>query len=259
MLNLKRIGLLAAVPLVVMSQTGCFRTIEEGEHGFVVEFGKISGDLKGPGFHTYNTFTSDMKVFYTKQLIYDDHTDPLTKDQQRITINYATQYRLPPDKVMKAYKGYQGNVYDALLDPQIQESFRNIIARYKADEVIKNQEEIKNIVLADARKGLDDVVELVDIPIKTIKLPKSLEDAIEKKQVQEQESLAKQYELSKARQDAEIKVTVAKAEAEAIKIKSQALKQSPDYVELVKVEKWNGVSPKFISGNSKSSFIFPTE
>ena len=71
------------------------------------------------------------------------------------------------------------------------------------------------------------MVNVVDVPITHIDLPEILQQAIAQKQVMEQQSLQKQYELDKARKEAEITIANAEAQALSIKLQSDALQKSP--------------------------------
>lgn len=90
------------------------------------------------------------------------------------------------------------------------------------------------------------MIDLVDLPISNIDLTDELEHAIEQKQIKEQEALAKRYELDKAKKEAEITVVNAQAEAKAVQIKGQALKASPEVIQLEIAKKWNGKSPESV-------------
>ncbi len=56
-------------------------------------------------------------------------------------------------------------------------------------------------------------------------------------------------EIESARGVAESRLIVAKAEADAIQIKGQALRQNPSVIELSAIEKWNGQLPQ-ITGDA---------
>src|SRR5580700_10681090 len=72
---------------------------------------------------------------------------------------------------------------------------------------------------------------------------KAKQDA-ETSKMQLQQSIAEANKLvATARGDSAAKVINALADAEVIKLKQAALTSSPQYIELVRAEKWNGVYP----------------
>ncbi|NJK90644.1 MAG: hypothetical protein HC904_01705 [Blastochloris sp.] len=78
------------------------------------------------------------------------------------------------------------------------------------------------------------------------------------KQVTEQQALAKEYELQKARKEAEITLVNAQAEAQSVKIKGEALANSPRVVDLEIVKKWDGKAPQtVVTGQGGANVILP--
>lgn len=58
-----------------------------------------------------------------------------------------------------------------------------------------------------------------------------------------------------ARRDSTVKVMAAEAEAKAIRLKQDALKESPQYVELIKAQTWDGKLPVYMLGNGQGMFL----
>ena len=250
---MKKVRNLLAMTILLLGTTGCATTIDEGERGVRVELGKMNPNIVQPGFHFFNPFTEEILVYETRQIKEDGETVPLTKDQQDITLAYSVWYRVPEKNVTTLYSQYQGDPYHNLIEPQIQEAFRDVVAKYKAEEVIHNVEVVKAQAVDSVRKGVGDVVTVVDIPIRDINLPKSLAMAIESKQVMEQSALKKSYELDKEIKEAEITITRATAEAKAIKMQAEALRTSPELikykmvdVEMERAKKWDGKMPETV-------------
>ena len=76
------------------------------------------------------------------------------------------------------------------------------------------------------------------------------ERAIEKKVVAEQEALEEANRTKQVAQKAEQQVVSAKAEAESMRIRANALAQNPKLVSYEAVQKWNGVLPTVMAGDS---------
>ena len=104
--------------------------------------------------------------------------------------------------------------------------------------------------------------------IRGVVLPKVINDTIEETKRREQEVLKQQAELQRFTTEQEQKVAQANAEYEAAKLEAQKIKeladaeaykvnvinkqleQSPNYIELKKVEQWNGVLPVYAGGDN---------
>jgi prohibitin 2 len=72
--------------------------------------------------------------------------------------------------------------------------------------------------------------------------------------VQEQEASKSKYLQQRAQIDADTAVIQAKGEAESIRIRGQALKENPAFVDLKIVDKWDGTTPLVIGGGDNLVF-----
>ncbi len=226
----------------VVALSGC-TIIEPGERGVKVSLGQLDRNLLSSGMQTYFPLTDRVITYSVKQETVSGQAEPLTADQQPITINYTVLYRIPESQVLTLYEKYAGNPYERLVAPQIQEAFRQVVSQYKADMATKNVNSIKNQVLDMVRQNVKGLVEVNDIPITHVGLPEVLQQAIAQKQVMEQQALQKSYELDKAKKEAEITVANAQAQAQAIALQSQALQKNPALIEYERVKRWDGVMP----------------
>lgn len=230
--------------LVVMSSflSAC-TVIQPGERAVKVSLGTMDRNLLSPGMQTYFPLTDSIHTFSVKQENATGQCEPLTADQQPISITFNVLYRIPEGQVLILYEKYAGNPYERLVAPQIQEAFRQVVSGYKADSATKNVNIIKNSVLGMVRENVKGLVEVVDIPITHVGLPEVLQQAIAQKQVMEQQALQKSYELDKARKEAEITIANAEAQARSIQLQSLALQKSPALIEYERVKKWDGQLP----------------
>jgi len=89
--------------------------------------------------------------------------------------------------------------------------------------------------------------------IRNIDLSKELERAIEAKMVAEQQANQARFTQIQTKVEAETAVIKAKGEAEAIKVRGEALKLNPAFLRLQIVERWNGKSPLVVPADSSSA------
>jgi len=159
---------------------------------------------------------------------------------------------------VQIYQGYAGDPFDSLIEPRVQEAMKEVTALDTAEEIVKNREQIKDKALASAREKVGSLLVIDDVVIQNIDLTKQLEDAIEAKMVQEQEADKAKFTQQKAQVEADTTVITAKGEAEAIKIRGEALKETPNYIQLQIVEKWDGKTPLVVgSGTSGVNMLLP--
>lgn len=253
-LTRKQVRILLASWLTVLV-SGC-TIVEPGEVGVKVSMGRLQDSLLTPGMQAFLPAVDSIHHYSIKQQTLQGKAIPLTADQQPITMEYKVLYNVPEGQVLKLYANYSGDPYTQLVDPQIQEAFRQVVSQYKADQATKNVNLIKNQVLSMTKENVKGLVNIVDIPITHVELPDVLQQAIAQKQVMEQQSLQKQYELDKAKKEAEITVANAEAQARSITLQTQALEKSPALIEYEKVKKWDGKLPDtFISGGAANTLF----
>lgn len=170
-----------------------------------------------------------------------------SSDLQQMTVRYSVFYRIPDNRVVELYQQYAGNPYQSLVEPRLQDSLKRSAALHRAEDAVKKRDVIRDDVLQALRTSVGDIIGIRDLAIVNIDLSNDLEAAIENKQVQEQQALAKTYELQKAQKDAEIAVVAATAEAKSVQIRGDALKSAPAVIELEIAKKWNGVAPLYVN------------
>jgi prohibitin 2 len=244
------------VALVLVFMFIAFTVIQPGERGVKISLGKMERNLLMPGMQFYFPITDQIVHYTIKQETVPGQAMPLTADQQPITIQYKVLYNIPEGEILTLYEKYSGDPFSKLVEPQIQEAFRQVVSQHKADSATKNVNSIKNQVLSMVRENVKGLVNVVDIPITHVDLPEVLQQAIAQKQVMEQQALQKFYELDKAKKEAEITVANAQAQAKSIQLQSDALSKSPSLIEYEKVKRWDGKLPNTVISGGSNGTIF---
>jgi prohibitin 2 len=99
-----------------------------------------------------------------------------------------------------------------------------------------------------------------DIVIRNIDLSAELEHAIEAKMVAEQQAAQARFTQLQTQVEAETAVIKARGEAEAMKVRGEALKLNPAFLRLQIVERWNGKSPLVVPAgvnNTGAALLLP--
>jgi prohibitin 2 len=236
--------LIAGVLVVLFISS--FHVVPPGHRGVSVTFGKVNPLVRNEGIAFKKPFIETIVDFSIRQSTVEGHAGAFSSDLQTVQVAFKALYRLPEHRVVELFQQFQGDPYLSLVEPRIQEELKQTTAIYRAEELVKNREKIKNEVLEKVRVSVGDLVTINDLAITNFDFTDELERAIEQKTIREQEALAKNFELDKARKDAEITVVNAEAEAQSVKIKGEALKSSPEVIALEIVKKWNGVTPQSV-------------
>lgn len=214
---------------------------DEREAAVITRFGKVK-DIKGAGWH-FKFPLIDGKIKYRTDVQSSiANADAATKDQQSVNISVQVNYRIDGENIDNLYRTVKDPTVlaESIIPPIIQESAKSVSAQYSAVGLIDNRDEVKIRLIGALQTRLDDYyVKVVTVNIEDLRFSKIFDQAIENKMVTQQEVEKKKQELEKAKLDKEI----ATEEAEATRIKGEALQQNPEYIELELIKKWDGKLP----------------
>jgi prohibitin 2 len=241
-------GALIIFAIVIMAAAGTY-VVQPGYRGVEVTMGKVSSAFKPEGFGFKSPFITTIYPISVRQQTKDDQAECFSSDLQQVVVDLRVLYRIPESSVVRLFQQYYGDPFDSLVEPRVQEALKEVAALQSAEQIVKNREQIKARALEIAQKKVGTFLIIEDIVIQNISLTKELESAIEAKMVQEQEAQKAQYFQQRAQIDADTSVIQAKGEAESIRIRGQALKDDPAFVDLKIVDKWDGIAPLVIGGH----------
>lgn len=238
---------------VIMASSGTY-VVHPGYRGVEVTMGKVSPVFKPEGFGMKSPLVTSIYPISVRQQTEEDKAECYSADLQQIQIDVRVLFRIPESSVVKLFQDYAGEPFESLVAPRVQEALKEVVALQTAEQTVKNREQIKTHALELARKKIGVLLVVEDIVIENITLTKELENAIEAKMVQEQEASKSKYVQQRAQIEADTAVIQAKGEAESIRIRGDALKQNPAFVDLRIVDKWDGLTPLVIGGGGNMIF-----
>jgi prohibitin 2 len=246
------IGVACIVGLILFF--GSWYIVPFGHRGVLLTLGKADVQFKREGFGLKLPIIQKVEPVSIRQISHEFTAECYSQDLQQLSVIVRVLFRLPETKVVELFVNYP-DVYSQVILPKTHEALKEITALRTAEQVVKTREEIKTIALDNLRKKLNGIVNIEDIVLVNIDLSEELERAIEQKMVQEQEAGRAKFSQQQSKTEAETAKIRAQGEADAIRIRSEALQQNQKIVDLMIVEKWNGVSP-LVVGNG-GNFILP--
>ncbi|HTJ77515.1 MAG TPA: prohibitin family protein [Rariglobus sp.] len=255
----KLIGAGIIILVIVIAASQSTYVVDPGFRGVQVTLGKVSDQFKPEGFGTKQPFISTIIPIPVRQLTRELPAECYSADLQQVNVQLRVLYRIPEASVVRIYKEYSGDPFDSLIAPRVQEALKEVTAMQSAEQIVKQRENIKVKALAATREKIGAILDVEDLVLENITLSKELENAIESKMVQEQEAAKARFTQQKAQIEADTAIIKAKGEAEAIRIRGEALKDTPGLIQLQIVEKWDGKAPLVIGGgeNTGTNFILP--
>jgi regulator of protease activity HflC (stomatin/prohibitin superfamily) len=258
---------------------GSFYSVEGGHVGIVTRFGAVV-DVQGPGAHgklplidsvtEINTRTQTIEWARTDKG--DSRMASYSKDQQPAEIGVKVSFSVKTDEksVRDLFQQYRdANGYaNAVIVPRALQGVKTVFGRFNAVGVIQDRDNFNKQVLDEVTSLIGNAGPIVveQVNVQDIDFDDSYEAAVKARMEAEVEVTKIAQNLERERKQAEILVVQAKAsaesvrlageaEADAIRARSNALRDSPKLVELVIAEKWNGVLPTTMVPNTAVPFI----
>lgn len=224
-----------------------------------VVFNKFSGvrmTALNEGMNFILPFVEDKVVFDVRVQKADVKASAASKDLQDVTTDIVLNFRPKSEAVAGIYKDY-GTEYEAkVVAPAVQESVKAVVATYTAEELITRREDVK----AKVQERLASMIApanlvLVETYMTNFAFSQGFSQAIESKQVAEQNALKAKRDLDRIKIEAEQKVAQARAETDSLKMQRDAI--TPELLKLreiemqkVAIEKWDGALPNYMMGNT---------
>lgn len=228
-----------------------FTTIGAGQRGVVMHFGQVQDRVLGEGLSWYMPIITSVKTINVRVQKDEVKAEAASKDLQDVHMDVVVNYHIDPTKVNKVFQqvGDNHDVFEKIINPNTNEVVKAATSEFTAEEIIKKRQELKhNIDVRLIERLVSYGVVLDDVSLTNIDFSAEFNAAIEAKQVAEQQSQQARYIAEKAIKDAEAIVNKAKGDAEAQKLQQQSL--SPEFLQKIAIEKWNGVLPNYLLTNT---------
>lgn len=227
-----------------------FTIIGAGERGVV--FNNATGvedRVLGEGTHILTPFFESVEKMSVQVQKNDVKAEAASKDLQTVSTDIVVNWHLAADRVHKVYQsiGDEKAVVDRILSPAVSEVVKASVAKYTAEEVLTKRPLLKQEIDEALRQRLAQYnVLLDDVSITNVNFSEEFNKAIELKQVAEQQAKQAGFLAQKAEAEANAAIETAKGIAEAQKLVQQTL--TPELLQKLTLEKWNGVYPQFVGG-----------
>ena len=254
-----------AVLLLVFNS---FTVVNEGYIGVKYQFGKIVSSDLSAGLNMHIPFIEEIQQVDTREQIYSVQTDAYTSDTQTVdNLGLKLNYYYDGTKLPEIIRTIGiSNVETKLLVPNVAKISKDEIGRVKAEDLVQNRSDVQNAIYESLKKTLEPQGIIVTaFAIENLAFEDAFEQSIQAKVIAAQDALKMQNKTAEREEEAKQKVIAAQAEADSQKIKADAeaysiqavqeqLAKSPNYIDYLKINNWNGVPPQAI-GTEVNPFI----
>ncbi len=240
--------------ILIVLALNSFVIVNAGQRGIVLQLGAVRPVVLDEGMHFKLPFVQTViPVEVRVQKSQSDQT-AASKDLQIVTTTVAVNFHLEPSQVNKLYQIVGLSYGERIVDPAIGESVKAITAQYTAEELISKRSEVSSKIKETLSAKLATYYMVLDeINITEFKFSEEFNNAIEQKQIAEQQALKASLDLQRIEIEAKQKIEQAKAEAESLRLQKQEV--TPELVKLREIEaqmkaieKWDGKLPNVTGG-----------
>lgn len=244
------IGTIVFLFAVIFINCSCER-IDAGHEGILVN---LYGDQKGvgevsmcTGYVWYVPFTQ--QVFEYPTYVQTVDYEPFTinaKDGSEFVVDPTISLKVIDGKSPEVFKKYRKELHEVIngtLYNYVKNAFRIQLNNFTTDYIVSNRDSIEKAIesylAADLREENFQLEQLTS----GLKYPETIVTAVNAKNKAIQEAQRAQNEVLVAEAEAKKLLVAAQAEAEANRLKQQAL--TPQILEKMWIEKWDGKLPVY--------------
>jgi regulator of protease activity HflC (stomatin/prohibitin superfamily) len=251
-----------------------YTTVSSGHVKVASLFGKVQDEPLSEGLHFPVNPMLSFKQIDGRQKTHMEKAGIPSEDKLITTVDVSVQYRIIKSKAPDMVRN-TGDA-EAAIQVHMIPKLRSIL-REQGKGIKMAQDFFKESVQAQLQESLQvglssflvqQGIQIDNVLIRGVILPKVIQDAITETKKREQEVIKQAAELERyameqdqiikkaeselkaAKLEAEKKVTLADAEAYQIEVVNKQLSKSSNYIELKKVEQWNGVLPVYSGGKN---------
>ncbi|MEM0995943.1 MAG: prohibitin family protein [Bacteroidota bacterium] len=237
--------------LIVALSSSMFITIPAGHSGVI--FRKFGGGLDlektfGQGFHTIAPWNT-MHIYDTRIQEKTEEMDVLAENGLSIHVDLSFRYRAVPNQVGLLHNEIGPEFASKIVVPELRSATRKVIGEYLPEELYSTKREaIQTEIYETTERNLQPKhVHLDAVLIRSVNLPATIKNAIERKLEQQQQ-----------RDEYEFRIQKEQKEAERKKIEAQGIKDFQDIVSdgiSERYLKWKGIEATQELANSSNSKI----
>ena len=183
--------------------------------------------MKGQGFHL--KFPWDNLIKYDVRIQEDMSTmEVLAENGLTIAMELSYRYNPMPGKAGYIEENIGSNYQAKIIIPEIRSVSREVIGEYLPEELYSTKREtIEDEIFEKTQSALNEkFINLDAVLIRDVTLPQTLQDAIEKKLKQEQETLEYDFKIEKAEKEAQRQRIEAQGKADANDILNASLTEN---------------------------------
>jgi len=225
-------GIIGVVLIVASLLFGSFTTIPAGHRGVVIRFSAVTGSILDEGLQAKLPFIDSVVKMSVQTEKYETGAASASRDLQDVNTTIALNWRLDPSMSAEVYRTLGLEFIDRIAAPAVQETIKQVTAKYIAEDLILKRETVKNEIQENlSNRLLQRGIITETVSITEFRFSSTFVAAIEAKVAAEQavwesrnklERVKAEQREAEARGEANARIAKAEGEAEYIRVVTEA-------------------------------------
>ena len=248
------VGIFASIMFYLFAATLLFKScgiIDETERGIKVTLGKVDQEITQPGLYGKIPFFTTMVVYDVKVIKEDIKMATYTKDIQTADLELSVSFQLDKTTLQDVYSQYGKSWQEKIIWNNLSQVVKDVVGKYNAENLVENRDIVAKEILSTMNETIADLpAEVTQFQLLNIDYSDEFERSIERKVIAAQSAKEAENKTKQIEQEAKQKVISAQAEAESMRIRSNALSQNRALVDYEIATRWDGKLPETVLGNN---------
>lgn len=249
------IAVVILVALIVLGANS-FTSVPTGFIGVRTQFGAVIGNELSAGLQFKVPFIQEIEIIDCRTQKIEADANAASKDLQNISSKIAVNFSVNAEMASELYKKIGNNYKSVIIDPAVQEVVKMITAQFTAEEIITKRSDV-SMKMTDllTKKIAENGIKVEAFNVINFDFSEEFNNAIESKQIAQQQALKAEQDLNRIKIEAEQKKVQAQAEADSLRLQKQEITE--DLLELRRIEaqlkaieKWDGKLPTYNGGDA---------
>ena len=209
-------SIIGVIIIVISIIAGSFTAVPAGHRGVVIRFNAVTGTVLQEGLQMKLPFLDSVVMMDVRTDKYEVGAASASRDLQDVNTTIALNWRLDPSMAAEVYRTLGLEFIDRIAAPAVQETIKQVTAKYIAEDLILKRETVKNEIQENlSNRLLQRGIITETVSITEFRFSSTFVAAIEAKVAAEQAVWEARNKLERVKVEAEQREAEAKGEAAA--------------------------------------------